>query len=271
MASQRLVEDYLHKAREEWGDRPAGPLRDIVTAFRMVGRIGARVTLAHAIAVAKLRLHHVLIDRRLQARLPEPLSGRVWLNGMSLRKTGSTETEAALPCAPVPSKTLRWALAASGIDPKTYHFVDIGSGWGYALLIASSYPFRRATGVEFARELHERACANIGWAKANGLIEAEDVELRYESALETDLPDGPTVFFLFHPFGEPVMREFLGRIDRSVRQNPRPVVVLYANPGEHHLFARAGATELPLRGRNSWLLRLLSPFEVRAYSFGSRI
>jgi hypothetical protein len=267
MTRQRLIEACLREARAERGDRSPGPVRDTVHAFRMISRIGIRVTFSHAVAVALIRLHHHLIDRRLHPGIPQSLSGRVWLMGLTLCRPDGTEAHEALPCAPVPSKTFHWSLAATRIDATQYHFVDIGSGWGHAVLLASGYPFRRVTGVEFARELYERACANLVWARGKNMLKAGQVEFRYESALETALPDGPTLFFLFHPFGEPVMRAFLERIERSIRENPRPITLIYVNPADHHLFERAGIVEVPLRGRTAWLLKLLSPFAVRVYEF----
>src|SRR2546421_6861397 len=227
MSHQHLIEAFLSEVRAECGDRPPGLVRDIGNAFRMISRIGIRVTFAHAIAVALIRLHDHLIDRRLHAGIPHPLYGRVWLMGLTLCRPDGTEAHEALPCAPVPSKTLHWAVAAARIDATRYHFVDIGSGWGHAVLLASSYPFRCVTGVEFARELYERACANLAWAREQDLLKANQVEFRYESALETAFPDGPTLFFLFHPFGEPVMRAFVDRIEKSLRESPRPITLIY--------------------------------------------
>jgi hypothetical protein len=65
------------------------------------------------------------------------------------------------------------------------------------------------------------------------------------------------------------MRAFLDRIESSLRENPRPITVIYVNPADHHLFGRSGIVEVPLHGRAAWLLKLLSPFEVRAYEFAA--
>src|SRR6185436_6704832 len=95
------------------------------------------------------------------------------------------------------------------------------------------------------------------------------VELRNESALETELPGGLILMFAFNPFREQVMRPFLERIDVSVRNNPRPVMLIYVNPAEAHLLARAGVRELPLKGPKALLLKLFSPYRVRLYAWDS--
>ena len=173
----------------------------------------------------------------------------------------------ALPCASIPSKTFHWALSAFSIDPRRYHFVDIGAGWGYALLLAASYPFRQVTGIEFAEELHAKASVNLDWAKAAGRIKTPHAQVRCESALQAELPQGPSLLFLFHPFREPVLRAFVEHVEESLRKHPRPVVVLYANPADRHVFDREGVIELKSRGVASWLLRLFSPVAIRAYAF----
>src|SRR5918996_1296859 len=52
-------------------------------------------------------------------------------------------------------------LSSLDIDYPSYTFVDIGSGKGRVLLIASEFPFAEIIGVEFAKELHEIAAQNI--------------------------------------------------------------------------------------------------------------
>jgi tRNA1(Val) A37 N6-methylase TrmN6 len=48
-------------------------------------------------------------------------------------------------------------LALLPINLDDYTIVDIGSGKGKLLLLASNYPFRRIIGVEYAPLLHEIA------------------------------------------------------------------------------------------------------------------
>src|ERR1700754_2580229 len=66
--------------------------------------------------------------------------------------------------------TAYYGISASGFDPifealnldwQRFTFVDLGSGKGRALLLASRFPFRRIVGVEIAPELSRVAAANI--------------------------------------------------------------------------------------------------------------
>ena len=52
-------------------------------------------------------------------------------------------------------------LQALDLDWRQFTFVDLGSGKGRALLLASRFPFRRIVGVEIAPELSETAASNI--------------------------------------------------------------------------------------------------------------
>jgi hypothetical protein len=253
------------KAQEYGVERYPAMVRDLLIGLRMVQKAGVKSALAHARSAALRRAHHLLVDKHLHARLPSTDFGEIALQGLALHTSASYEASAAFNSGITPSKTLHWTMAALGLDVARYHFVDIGSGWGSIVLLAADYSFRSVTGVEFAEELHRKACANLEWARANGLATRSTVELRNESALETELPGGPIVMFMFNPFGEPVMRPFLERIDASVRDNPRAIILIYVNPAEAHLLARPGVSELALKGPKAWLLKLFGPYRVRVY------
>ncbi len=259
----------LTKAQEYGVERYPPVVRDILIASRMVREAGLRAVLTHARSVALRRAHHLFVDKRLHARLPSTDFGEIVLQGLTLHLTASCEASAAFNSGITPSKTFHWAIAASGLDVSRYHFVDVGSGWGSVLLLAAGYLFRSITGIEFAEELHRKACANLAWARAEGLVAPNAIALRNESALQTDLPSGPILMFTFNPFNEQVMRPFLERIDASVRDNPRPIALIYVNPAQSHLLARPGVSELPLKGPKALLLKLFSPYPVRIYSWNS--
>ena len=55
----------------------------------------------------------------------------------------------------------RAVLDRLDLDWNRFHFVDMGSGKGLVLLLASHYPFKRITGVEFGANLHRIAQANV--------------------------------------------------------------------------------------------------------------
>jgi hypothetical protein len=265
MANPGFGKQHFTRARAYGLEGRPWPLRDVLVAHRMLREAGLAATLAHSRTILLTRLTSRLFDRRLQNRMPQALRRATPLDGMALRTVSGNEAWEAEHCAAIPAVTFRLALRALALDPRAYHFVDIGSGWGYAVTLAAMQPFRQVTGVEFARELHERAAVNLDWARAQGLVRCSAVDLRHESALETQLPDGPLLLFLFNPFGAEILGRFLERVDASMRANRRPIVAVYVHPREAGLFARPGVFEIPLRGPAARGLRLFSPSQVRAW------
>jgi SAM-dependent methyltransferase len=240
-------------------------LADAWTAVRMASREGLTPTLRHAWTIGLLRLHAVLIDRRLAAGLPYDPLRRTTLEKLTLSSRSPNELADATAYCQVPAKIFQWSIEGLGIDPSEYDFVDLGSGRGFALLLAAAYPFRSITGVEFARELYDEARANIAWAGARQRLRIQDITLLHASALDFPIPDRPTVFFLYNPFTGSVMEAFLDRLMASLRSAPRPHRLLYVNAKEHRMVEARGFVEVPLGRRARLLLRALSPFEVRVY------
>jgi SAM-dependent methyltransferase len=116
-----------------------------------------------------------------------------------------------------------------GLDYSKYIFIDLGSGKGRALLLASHLPFQRIIGVEFSQELHEIAERNVASYRSDRQ-QCRQFELERGDAMTYAFPDEPTVLYLYHPFGEEVMRPVLENLARSLQRLPRDLVVLYFNP-----------------------------------------
>jgi hypothetical protein len=223
--------------------------------------------LARVRTVGLIRLLHVLDDARRKQRFVARRDRACGFDPARVRASTAAELSAAVHCEPLPAFTLRSALRGLSIDFSQRHFVDVGSGWGYALSVAADFPFPRLTGIEFAGELHEAAERSFEAFVQRGTLVAGRVRLRNESALEAELPDEPLLILLFNPFGEPVMREFLDLVDRSYLSTPRPITALYVNPRHRGLFERRHVRERKLAPMSRALLGLLGPNEVRAYDW----
>ena len=130
---------------------------------------------------------------------------------------------------PVGEAAFRRVVARLGIDPAEHAFVDYGSGKGRALLLACELGFRRVVGVEYARELHEAALANM--ARARGALPGvERVECAWSDAAAFEPPGGKLVCFLYNPFDGTVLRALLDRLSASFAAEPRDILVAYLNP-----------------------------------------
>jgi SAM-dependent methyltransferase len=118
-------------------------------------------------------------------------------------------------------------IGALGIDYSRFTFLDLGSGKGRTLLMASDYPFRRVIGVELLPDLHEIALANI--RKYKGGV-GDRVQSICIDARGFEFPNEPTVLFLFHPFPQPILETVIANFVQSLEEYPRVAYVIYHNP-----------------------------------------
>jgi SAM-dependent methyltransferase len=121
-----------------------------------------------------------------------------------------------------------------GIDYRRYAFVDIGSGKGRTLFVAAEYPFGRIIGVEFAKELHNIALRNARNFRSR-TQKCHDIECVLVDASQYAFPPMPTVFFMFNPFRPPVLTPVLRRLNQSLIQAPRDVILIYVGAFHAHL------------------------------------
>jgi hypothetical protein len=138
-------------------------------------------------------------------------------------------------------------LEQSHSDFHGFVFVDLGSGKGRTLLMASDYPFRRIVGVELLPTLHQAAQENL----SNYRSESQKcfvLESICADATEFSFPDEPIVLYLFNPFPEAGLRRMIAHLEQSLRERPRVVYVLYHNPllehvlGESAVIKKVGGT-----------------------------
>jgi predicted RNA methylase len=121
---------------------------------------------------------------------------------------------------------------------RDFTFIDLGSGKGRTLLMASEYPFRRILGVELLPSLHQIAQENLHQYKSESQ-KCFVLESICADATAFPLPADPLVIFLFNPFPESGMRQVVAKLDQSLREHPRPVYMLYHNPLLEHTLSES--------------------------------
>ena len=127
----------------------------------------------------------------------------------------------------------------AGVNFADFVFLDLGSGKGRTLLMASDYPFRRIVGVELLPSLDQICRENLGGYK-NDSQKCFALECFCADATTFPFPEDPLLVYIFNPFPEEGLRRTLGNLAKSMHQRPRPIYVLYHNPQLEHLFAEAG-------------------------------
>jgi SAM-dependent methyltransferase len=136
------------------------------------------------------------------------------------------------------------ALAWPEARVRAATFVDIGSGKGRAVFLAGMRPLRDVIGVELSPVLHATAERNLDLMRASGAL-AAPVTFRLADATTFDVPHGPLIVYLYHPFREPIAAKVVDRIVSSIAGAPRPVAILYGHPTlqrslDEDVFARGG-------------------------------
>jgi hypothetical protein len=110
-----------------------------------------------------------------------------------------------------------------------FTFIDLGSGKGRTLLMASQYPFRRIVGVELIPELHRIAQQNIRDFQSS-TQRCTDITSIEVDARTFEFPDEPLVLFLFNPLPEDGLLTVMQKLSRSLERKPREAWILYHNP-----------------------------------------
>jgi hypothetical protein len=113
--------------------------------------------------------------------------------------------------------------------PHTFAFVDLGSGKGRALLVASELPFAKIIGVELSRELHRIAEQNLGRYRSASQ-RCTTFSLYCMNASEYTFGPEPLVLFLSNPFGRETIRRVLANLEASLVAMPRDAYLVYVNP-----------------------------------------
>ncbi|NHZ64913.1 GNAT family N-acetyltransferase [Massilia genomosp. 1] len=109
---------------------------------------------------------------------------------------------------------------------RTQTFVDIGCGKGKMLYYAAQLGYKRCIGVEIAAVLLHQAQANF-----ERLQLAADTIFMHRDASRLDLDElaEASLFYLYNPFSENIMRAFVACLLQSQRQRPRRLYVVYCN------------------------------------------
>jgi len=126
-------------------------------------------------------------------------------------------------------------LQALPVQPDGFTFIDLGSGKGRTLLMASDYPFHRIVGIELLSELNEIAQKNIA-AYFSTQQRCFNIKSLAGDAREFKFPREPLVLYLFNPFPDYVLRAVLDNLRASLQTSPREIFVIYHNLVHEDIF-----------------------------------
>lgn len=141
------------------------------------------------------------------------------------------------PTEPAQFREMIETLQQRGLDFSEFTFIDLGSGKGRTLLMASEYPFRRIVGVELLPSLHQIAQENLSRYKSDSQ-RCFTVDSVCADATSFLLPKEPLILYLFNPFLQSGVQRTIENLKSSLQQHPRPAYVLYHNPQLEHLLTQ---------------------------------
>lgn len=153
---------------------------------------------------------------------------------------------------PSSGEALEWAVAAAGVEPSDYSFVDYGCGKGRIVMLASAMGFARTVGVEFAPELCSTARENVRrFVDRGGSPRAAEIVESDAGAYAP--PPGPVFAYLYNPFGPAVLAEVVAKLEAHAASGA-PVWVSYVDPRHPELFG-AERWDVAARQDGATLLR----------------
>lgn len=133
------------------------------------------------------------------------------------------------PYQPTDAALFQEMISSLPIDFSEFTFVDLGSGKGRTLLMASEYPFRRIVGVEILQDLHSAAENNIRTYRSP-TQRCTQIESVCANARGFAFPDEPLVLYLFNPLPPAGLQQVLANLETSLQRKSRAVYVVYHNP-----------------------------------------
>lgn len=162
-----------------------------------------------------------------------------WIHQAELDAAGPNQLHATAYAGSNPG-IFRAALRDLPVDYRRFVFVDFGSGKGRAVLLATEFPFKRIVGIEFSKELHAIASANLT-RLPRGVAKCGDVELLCMDVVDYCLPADHIVCYFCNPFDSAMMAGVVSRIVESFEAAPRDIFIVYHNPFEARVIDRTGS------------------------------
>lgn len=148
----------------------------------------------------------------------------------------------------------RLLLEVTPLLPSRPVLVDVGSGKGRFLMVASEFPFLECRGIEFSPELCKIAERNVARFQQRSEHRIP-ITTTCADATRYQFSADENVIFLFNPFERELLEQVIGNLGRSLRDSPRELVICFLNVDQPAgLVSPIGCREL--LGMDFWGYRL---------------
>ena len=163
-------------------------------------------------------------DRSFDRRFKTVTSSIVPLDGLGI--TDREKTKSAVYYISSPVRFERYLLGSLNIDYSQFDFVDIGSGKGRVLMIASDWPFRSITGVEISKPLCVVAEKNLQ-IYSSRTQRCRNISVRCMDATQFPIEQKNAVYHFYHPFQPDLLKPMLEKIATTFRGSDTKVYLAY--------------------------------------------
>lgn len=116
--------------------------------------------------------------------------------------------------------------------------IDYGCGKGRVMIMAAEHGYTLIGGIDFAKELCEKAEANI--YKVSKRYPAVKFRVVQADATTYSTIDEYELFFFFNPFSAAILYKVIENIQASYLRKKRNILVLYVNPVHEYCFNHEG-------------------------------
>jgi SAM-dependent methyltransferase len=210
---------------DRWASRRARAfkfLRDngILGVVRKIREAGLRASAEFVVRQVRYGISNYL-GRRWDRKYGVDTGGQIDLENLEVVGPNRTLGHAAVSVSP---RTFRFLARYFPKDTATFTFVDIGSGKGRALLLASEFGFRSIIGVEFSGLLCSIARRNI--EVFEGGKASRTCSVVHDDAIQFALPLEKLVLFLANPFREDLWPIMAANIVKSHTEQPRKLYLV---------------------------------------------
>jgi len=151
-------------------------------------------------------------------------------------KLSSNNKSDAYGYIPTPINIFLPVISKLPINFKDFTYLDIGSGKGRTLLLATRFKFKEIIGIEFSPELNNIANKNISSYLSINPFENQ-ISSKCVDACEYVFPKKPFVLFMYNPFNDKIIKKFLNRIEVFLKDNDLEIYIIYYNPQFDYIFS----------------------------------
>lgn len=138
---------------------------------------------------------------------------------------------------PTASILFKEIIESLNLNYKEYTFIDLGSGKGRVLLLASHYSFKKIIGIEFSKQLYIIAENNLKLYTSK-IHTTNSFELYCENVTDYVFPNEDIVLYLFNPFDSHIISMIIANLHKTIIN--KHIIIIYYNPIFGDMFERNG-------------------------------